>query len=186
MLRRLSGLPQDGRAADIDPLVAPVSEDEARQSGLPTGAPVPAAIRRSVGAALSAPVGTLVERGVVPSAEVLAELVPQLVASTTAQAYEDGALRTLMAATYRAFRNRRSLLLVNLRRQVRVEELPWVRAVAHQRGHAATRRPVHTALRQLGELAAQGFPGTVLPNPLVCELGVLARHPNWTRPWSRS
>ncbi len=82
------------------------------------------AIRRSVGAALSAPVGSLVERGVVPSADVLAELVPRLVASTTAQAYEDGALRTLMAATYRAFRNRRSLLLVNLRRQARVGGCP--------------------------------------------------------------
>lgn len=31
------------------------------------------------------------------------------------------------------------------------------------------------ALRQLGELAVQAFPGTVLPNPLVRELGVLAR-----------
>ncbi|MFE7467560.1 hypothetical protein ACFU6R_26115, partial [Streptomyces sp. NPDC057499] len=32
-----------------------------------------------------------------------------------------------------------------------------------------------TALRQLGELAVQAFPGTILPNPLVRELGVLSR-----------
>ncbi|WP_050515438.1 hypothetical protein [Streptomyces rimosus] len=175
VLRRLSGLPQDVGTADVGPLVAPVSEDEARETGLPAGAPVPAAIRRSVEATLSAPVGTLVARGVVPSAEVLAELVPQLVAATTAQAYEDEALRTLMAANYRAFRNRRSLLLAHLQRQVRVEELPWVRAVARRRGHQTARVPAYSTLRQLGELAVQGFPATILPNALVRELGVLAR-----------
>ncbi|MFD0019799.1 hypothetical protein [Streptomyces sp. NPDC058382] len=172
---RLSGLPQQTGAADVAPLVADVSAREAAESGLPSGAVVPAAVRRVVEAALSAPVTTLVERGVVPSAEVLAELVPQLVASTHAQAYRDEALRTLMAADYRAFRNRRSLLLLDLERQVRVEELPWVRAAAGHRCDSDGRGPAHTALRQLGELAVQAFPGTILPNPLVRELGVLAR-----------
>ncbi|MGW3008664.1 hypothetical protein ACWC9R_07460 [Streptomyces sp. NPDC001219] len=175
VLRRLGALPQDIGAADVDALVVPVTEEERRETGLPSGAPVPATIRRVVEAALSAPLGTLVERGVVPSAEVLAELVPQLVAATTAQAYPDAALRTLMAANYRAFRNRRSLLLLRLERQVRVEELPWVRAVSGQRGDEAAQEEAHSALRQLGELAVQGFPGTLLPNPLVRELGVLAR-----------
>jgi hypothetical protein len=68
----------------------------------------------------------------VSSAEVLATFVPQLMATTTAQAYPDPALRTLAAAHYRAFRNRRSLLLY-LERQVRAEGLPWVRAVAAHR-----------------------------------------------------
>ncbi|WP_373921955.1 hypothetical protein [Streptomyces sp. T12] len=83
--------------------------------------------------ALSAPIGTLVQQGVVPSAEVLAELaepVLQLVAASTARAYGDETLRALRAANYRAFRNRLSRLLLNLERQVRVEELPWVRAVS--------------------------------------------------------
>ncbi|MGW1373251.1 hypothetical protein ACWD6P_03095 [Streptomyces sp. NPDC002446] len=175
VLRRLGELPQDTGAPDVAPLVAAVTEQEHRETGLPVGALVPAPIRRVVEATLSAPIGTLVERGVVPSAEVLAELVPQLVAATTAQAYSDPALRTLVAANYRAFRRRRSLLLLNLQRQVRFEELPWARAVAGQRGDDAAREDAHTALRQLGELAVQGFPGTVLPNPLIRELGVLAR-----------
>ncbi|MCX4637875.1 hypothetical protein OG775_22560 [Streptomyces platensis] len=175
VLRRLGDLPQDVGAADVEALVVPVTELEHRETGLPAGAPVPATLRGVVEATLSAPLGTLVERGVVPSAEVLAELVPQLVAATTAQAYPDEALRTLMAANYRAFRNRRSLLLLHLERQVRIEELPWVRAVSGQRGDEAAQEGAHTALRQLGELAVQGFPGTLLPNPLVRELGVLAR-----------
>ncbi|MFF8968853.1 hypothetical protein [Streptomyces sp. NPDC014995] len=175
VLRRLSGLPQEEGVAEVEPLLTPVSEEEARETGLPAGAAIPRALRRPVEAALSAPLGTLVERGVVPSAEVLAELVPQLVAATTAQAYTEESLRTLAAAHYRAFRNRRSLLLLNLERQVRVEELPWVRAVAGRRSDTEAGEVSALALRQLGELAVQAFPGTILPNPLVRELSVLAR-----------
>lgn len=170
---RLAALPQESGIADLTPVLAPVSEREERDTGLPAGAELPPALRRVVERALSAPVSTLVERGVVPSAEVLAALVPQLVAVTTARSYDDEALRTLMAANYRAFRNRRSLLLLNLERQVRIEELPWVRAVSARRGDTTAEAAL--LLRQLGELAVRGFPGTVLPNPLVRELGVLAR-----------
>ncbi|MFD7133753.1 hypothetical protein [Streptomyces sp. NPDC059894] len=175
VLRRLSGLPPEEGIAEVGPLVAAVSEEEARETGLPAGAAIPPALRRPVETALSAPLGTLVERGVVPSAEVLAELVPQLVAATTAQAYPEESLRTLAAAHYRAFRNRRSLLLLDLERQVRVEELPWVRAVAGRRAGSEADEVSALALRQLGELAVQAFPGTILPNPLVRELSVLAR-----------
>ncbi|WP_030689440.1 hypothetical protein [Streptomyces globisporus] len=173
---RLAGLPQDAGAADVTALVAPVTEAEQRRSGLPAGTPVPPAIRRVVEGARSAPLATLVELGTVPSAEVMAELVPQLVAVETATVYRDGPLRALMAANYRAFRNRRSLLLLDLARQVRPEELPWVRAVSAQRGEdACAERSAHATLRQLGEVAVDGFPGTLLPNPLVRELAVLAR-----------
>ncbi|WP_432277614.1 hypothetical protein [Kitasatospora brasiliensis] len=175
VLRRLAVQPQDTGTADTEPLVAEISASEAEETGLPVGTPVPAAIRQTVEAALSAPIGTLVERGVVPSAEVLAELVPQLVAAVSAEAHPDAALRTLAAANYRAFRNRRSLLLLNLARQVRVEELPWVRAVAPHRLDEDGRSPARAALRRLGELAVQAFPGTLLPNPLVRELAALGR-----------
>ncbi|WP_171165789.1 hypothetical protein [Streptomyces sp. I05A-00742] len=183
VLRRLSALPQESGAADVAPLVADVSAAEARESGLPAGAAIPPAVRLVVETALSAPVGTLVERGVVPSAEVLAELVPQLVAVTSAQAYPDEALRTLMAANYRAFRRRRSLLLRNLAGQVRADELPWVAAVARHRVEGVGQEPAHAVLRQLGELAVQAFPGTILPNPLVRELGVLARQADLGAPF---
>ncbi len=175
VLRRLSELPQETGTADVTPLVAPVSATESRETGLPAGAAIPPAVRQPVETAWSAPIGTLVQRGVVPSAEVLAELVPQLVAVTTAQAYPEEALRMLAAANYRAFRGRRSLLLLNLERQVRVEELPWVRAVSGRRTEAEAGEISALALRQLGELAVQAFPATILPNPLIRELAVLAR-----------
>ncbi|MFF5258304.1 transcriptional regulator [Actinomadura viridis] len=177
LLARLSDLPQDGGITAPERLTGPVTGEEALRTGVAEGTAIPRALRETVESALAAPLGTLVERGVVPSAEAMAELVPQLVAWTTAQAYRDEALRTLMAALYRAFRNRRSLLLLNLERQFQLNELPWVRAVH------ASRRAVRdgdrdaqaSALVRLGELALQGFPGTLLPNPLVKEFDALAR-----------
>ncbi|MFD5494168.1 hypothetical protein ACFWH4_14900 [Streptomyces sp. NPDC127091] len=186
MLRRLAVLPQETGITDVAPLLGAVTEEESRETGLPAGAVVPPTIRQVVESTLSAPLGTLVERGVVPSAEVLAELVPQLVAATTAQAYGDETLQALMAANYRAFGNRRSLLLLNLERQVRVEELPWVRAVSGQRS-AVLGKPdgegALAVLRQLGELAVRAFPGTILPNPLVREFGVLERQCDLSAPF---
>lgn len=178
MLRRLSVHPRETGITDVAPLLGRVTEEENRETGLPAGAVVPATVVRVVESALSAPLGTLVDRGIVPSAEVMAELVPQLVAATTAHAYGDETLRAVMAAHYRAFRNRRSLLLLKLEQQVRVEELPWVRAVSGQRSvvpGTADGEGALLVLRTLGEVAVQAFPGTLLPNPLVREFGVLDR-----------
>lgn len=176
VLARLADAREDSGVPSIDPFVAPVTEDESRRTGVTAGAVLPDWLCDIVKNALRAPVPTLIERGIVPSAEVLAELTPQLVAATTASAYPDPALRRLMAAQYTAFRNRRTLLLLNLESQVRMEELPWVRAVRHYRRTDGTgEREAHAVLVQLGELALQGFPGTALPNPLLSELGALAK-----------
>ncbi|MFJ3516183.1 hypothetical protein [Streptomyces sp. NPDC090131] len=176
VLRRLSRLDPAGGTADVEAPLAPVDERESLETGLPVGAAVPTAIGNCVRAALSAPLEELVARGVVPSAEVLAELVPQLVAAVTADQYTDEPLRNLMAGTYCAFRNRRSLLLLNLQHQVRIEELPWLRAVsAHRDAAAGVQEQAEEALRRLGGLAVSAFPATVLPNPLVRELSHLGR-----------
>ncbi|WP_173095895.1 hypothetical protein [Actinomadura verrucosospora] len=176
VMARLAEARQDSGAPSIDPFVAPVTEEESRRTGVEAGAVLPGWLHDTVKNALRAPVPTLIERGIVPSAEVLAELTPQLVAATTASSYPDPALRRLMAAQYTAFRNRRSLLLLNLESQVRMEELPWVAAVQRYRRTDGTgEREAHAVLVQLGELALQGFPGTVLPNPLLSELGALTR-----------
>ncbi|MFJ5788356.1 hypothetical protein [Streptomyces hydrogenans] len=171
---RLAGLPQESGLADVAPYVTPVTAAEGVRTGLPEGADVPPSVRRVVAATRSAPLGVLVAAGVVPSAEAMAELVPQLVAAERTAVHRDPELRALMAANYRAFRVRRSLLLVNLARQVTPEELPWVRAVGgHAAGDDTTRSSAVAAARTLAETAVEHFPGTLLPNPLVRELGVL-------------
>ncbi|MEF2528501.1 hypothetical protein [Streptomyces sp. CS62] len=185
---RLAELDQGAGTPDVDGPVAPIGAPEAEATGLPAGTAVPPRLRQVVAGALSAPPETLVERGLVPSAEVLAALVPQLVANATAARHADPALRTLAAATYRAFRNRRSLLLLHYAHQVRVDELPWVKAVAAHGTDADTgaraRAAAHAALRRVGDLAVGAFPGTLLPNPLVREMSHLAQQAELSAPFT--
>ncbi|MEV4251644.1 transcriptional regulator [Spirillospora sp. NPDC049652] len=157
----------------------------AGRPGVPVGTVMPDVVLRTVGQGLRAPIETLVERRIVASAEVLAGLVPQLVASTVAMDYADERLATLVSAGYRAFRKRRSLLLVNLEHQVRFEELPWVRAIESRRGSGgdAARAAARTALTRLGELTLTAFPGTIIPNRLVTELSALARQAGLDAPF---
>lgn len=137
---------------------------------------VPAGLRRKVMAARRGTVAELIELGVVPSAEVLAQLVPDLTAATTALAYRDDALQRLMAATYRAFNRRRSLLLLDLQHQVRLTELPWVQAVDSFRTPTGeSQAAAREILIRISENALSGFPATILPNPLLQELGALAK-----------
>jgi len=171
---RLSGLPPDRGVDSIDDLVAPVTVTEAAVSGLPVGTPMPPSVRRALRRAIESTVDDLLERGLVPSAEVLARLVPQIAAATSAAGYPDQAAHWLVAQSYLAFRTRRSLLLLNYEHQVRIDELPWMQ---HLLRHRVADRGLDagSSFRRLGELTLHGFPATVIPNPLVEELGVLAR-----------
>ncbi|TDC79233.1 hypothetical protein E1193_19430 [Micromonospora sp. KC606] len=172
---RLAGLPQDIGISDVDHVLRPVDADEAHPAGVVAGWPTPCPVARVVARAAAGTLEQLIDRGVIASAEELARLTPRLAAATAASAYPDPALRILMDATYRAFRNRRSLLLLNLEHQVRVAELPWVQAVASARVDTSdTRDQACRALVRLASAAVWGFPATVLPNPLVGELSTLS------------
>lgn len=172
---RLARLDQRTGIRDIAPLLRPVTAEEERQNGPPAASAFPMSMRRRVTRAWAAPVDELVEHGAVPSAEVLADLIPRISAATVSASYPDPALSSLMAATHRAFADRRSLLLLNLEHQVRITELPWVSAVGPHRQHSnETREHSRATLVRVAHLALWGFPATVLPNPLLQELGALA------------
>jgi hypothetical protein len=167
---RLSGFPADGGIPSLDSVTALA----------PEGRLFPGTLLRKAERALEAPADELVERGIIGSAEVLATVLPQITAQVHAAGFEDQALRRLYAQGYAAFRRRRSLLLLNLERQVRYADLPWVAALRAvrsgsgddgERGRAAARR----ALEEVTLLALTSFPGTILPNPLVSEMAALAR-----------
>lgn len=183
LVARLGNLPQDEGLTDV----ATVTDDIEIEVVVPQLGPgepgrrvvtaaVPPALAAVVERAQAAPVDTLIERGVIPSAEVLAQLIPQISAATFATAYEEPALRALTAATYRAFRTRRSVLLLNLQRQVQIHELPWVVATErHASASAVSRSHAYATLNRVAALAIRHFPGTILPNKLVRELSALAR-----------
>lgn len=123
-----------------------------------------------------APLDALVERGVIPSAEELARVLPQLTGQVRAQALPDEPGRRLYAAIYRAFRRRRGLLLVSYAHQVRFHELPWVAALENARsdGRAQAARASQVVARA-SVACLRAFPQTITPNKLVTELSALAQ-----------
>ena len=129
-------------------------------------------IARVLRQATQAPLPDLLRAGIVRSAETLAELAPQLTAETVAERYTDPMAGTLAKRTYRAFANRRGVLLLNHQSQVGVESIPWFSALERT---AATGGPnlAHTQAAELATLALRHFAGTVLPNSLVRELSRL-------------
>jgi hypothetical protein len=138
---------------------------------LPAG--TPPSVRTKVARALEAPVAELVRQHVLVSAEQLAEVLPQVTARHLAAGIADPVAAGLHARLYAAFRRRRTLLLLDLRSQVRFEELPWAAALDGFRTGAG--QGLTEALRETVVLALTGFPATMLPNPLVSELSALAR-----------
>ncbi|TCC66372.1 hypothetical protein E0H73_05685 [Kribbella pittospori] len=170
---RLDRYPGDGGLPSLDPIEADVTEDEV--SVAPPGWPMPPHLVAKAARALEAPVGELVERGVITSGEVLAQVLPQVTSQLIAANIADAALASTYARTYAAFRRRRSLLLLNLEHQVRFEDLPWVAAVSpyrERREQAA--RSAAQSLRETTVLALSSFPQAMLPNPLMREFGALA------------
>lgn len=181
---RLAMLPSDGGLTRPGDVLSPVTSVEAAAVGLPEEAPLPGPVVRVVHRTLAGSIEELIAAGGIPSAEVLASLAPQLGASTTARSYEDPALSSLMAANYRAFRSRRSLLLLDLNKQVQLEELPWVQAAqGHRRTGARQQSQALITLARLGALTLETFPATVLPNMVVTELRSLASEAGLRLPW---
>lgn len=179
LAQRLQTLPANEGLDDLTTATADITADEGRAAGLHhlpgDRVTVPASLRRKLRRCLDQPVVEWVEQGLVTSADALAELLPQITGAIAAQDLADPALQRLHGAIYRAFRRRRSLLLLNLASQVRLEELPWVAAIQSQRqlrdDHAAAARE---ALAGITMLALRAFPQAILPNTLLQELRTLA------------
>jgi hypothetical protein len=175
LVARLSELPQHEGVASLDEVLAPVSGEEAGRFGVPAGHSIPEGLAVNLRRCLDAPVGALVEQGVIRSAEVLARVVSQVTSQVRAAGVADAELRRLYGAVYAAFRRRRSLLLLNLQSQVKLEELPWVRAInAFRDEGVSARQQARQVLEKLVALAVTAFPQQILPNKLLQEVRALA------------
>jgi len=171
VVERLADLPSDAGIGQLDPVLDAVTIDSSDKSATD----LPLSLVRKVERALEAPIEDLVGRGIIPSSEVLAQVLPQISSHVASAAFADPALRELYAKVYAAFRRRRSLLLLNLEHQVKIEELPWVAALESFQASTATGRiRAADTLRHAALLALTSFPQTILPNPLVREMTALA------------
>ncbi|MCV9996235.1 hypothetical protein OIU93_18340 [Paeniglutamicibacter sp. ZC-3] len=127
-------------------------------------------VRKATRQATQAPLPDLLRQGIVRSAELLAELAPQLTAETVASRYSDASAGVLAKRLYRAFANRRSLLLLNHQSQVTIDALPWFNLLEQAGVHEQKQSLAHVQGLELAALALDHFPGTLLPNSLIREL----------------
>jgi hypothetical protein len=162
--------------AGVDDLSAVLQVSETETSPRSPTALVPPGVLRRLQRCLNDSLEGLIQRGVVTSGEVLAKLLPQRTSQLRAAGFGDGSMRALFAATYQAFRRRRSLLLLNLQKQVQIDDLPWVAAMNRFRDSDATAaRSASDALEEFASIAIAQFPQTMLPNKLLQEFVALAR-----------
>lgn len=171
VVARLRALPADA-GLDLDAVSAPVSAEEAAQSGVAAGTALPGYLAPKLARSWDAMLETLVDRGVVGSGEVFARLLPPITAQIRAATISDEVGRQLYVALYTAFRRRRSVLLLDLEQQVRFAELPWAAELEAARG--SDLGAAHRAVADIGGLALRAFPYTITPNKLVTELDALA------------
>ncbi|MEM7247419.1 MAG: hypothetical protein AAF533_18915 [Acidobacteriota bacterium] len=171
--RRLSVFPETGGVTEPATIEATIRPDESER--IAEGTELPEALVAKTRRALEAPMEELLERGIITSSETLARVLPQLTSHAMATGFDDPGLTTLCQQLHEAFRRRRSLLLLNLERQVQLEELPWFPPLERRRSNAldlsAATRDV---LEQVTLTTLLAFPHALLPNRLIRELGALA------------
>lgn len=176
VIERMQVLPHNRGVDDIVPLQRPLDAAEAERFRLPEDCVVPETIRRKVERCLNETVQELIARGLITSGETLARVLPQMTSSVRAAGIADPTLRKLYAAIYRAFRKRRSLLLLNLQKQVQLEELPWITALDRfRRKRVGTSEAAQHTLAEIARIAYQAFPHVILPNKLLQEMRALAK-----------
>jgi hypothetical protein len=179
VLTRLEKHRGDEALDDVGHLQQPVDWNEAVVFQIPESTPIPESIQRKVERCLSETIDVLVERGLITSGETLARVLPQTISALRSAGISDPALRNLYASIYRAFRRRRSLLLLNLEKQVQLEELPWVAAIEQFRTeNLSDNELARQALEEITLLTTSSFPHAILPNKLLQELRALAKGAN--------
>ena len=129
-MSRLEKRPANEGLDDLSQVRSPVDAEESRIFRIPVDTSVPQSIQHKVERCLNETVAVSSrDRGLITSGETLARVLPQMTSGLRAAGISDPSLRRLYAAIYRSFRQRRSLLLLNLEKQVQIEELPWVAAI---------------------------------------------------------
>ena len=173
--KRLSKYPAHSGISDFADLSGPITADEALDWGQGDGVTIPSAIQRLLQRCRSGTISELIDHGLITSGDTVARVLPAMTAQLSSSGLCDEALRMVYACTYRAFRRRRSLLLVNLQRQVGLSELPWVAAIEGDRQlDTAVAEAAKQSLVESSALTLCAFPYAILPNKLLQEFRALA------------
>lgn len=176
VVERLGAYWQDGPLDEPESVLQPMDHRDSERFRLPVGTAVPTSVTRKVERCRRGEVDDLIESGIITSSETLARLLPQITASINATGIADPDLRRVWSSIYEGFRRRRSLLLLNLEKQVQFEELPWIQVLEHTRKDSlSARRAAEQALHDLALCAITRFPQAIVPNKLLQELSFLVK-----------
>ncbi len=174
--RRLDTYPKDAPLDGMDSVRQLLANDEPAEIGIRDVTSLPPSIQKKIERCVCETVEVLVERGIITSGETLARVLPQMTSGLRAAGISDTVLRQLYAAIYRAFRRRRSLLLLNLEKQIQLEELPWIAAIERFRTDSLTTQELaKQVLREVTTLSFVSFPYAILPNKLLQELNAIVK-----------
>ena len=176
MMKALQRHPSDLGLDDSEQIALTTIDIDGAKPGAVAKVQVPTSIQTKVARCLNAEADVLVERGIISSSETLAQVLPQLTSGIRAARFTDPALRQLYSSIYQAFRRRRSLLLLDLQKQVQLEELPWIRAIDGFRAEdLSSAELARQTLEEVTILALTSFPQAVIPNKLLQELNALSK-----------
>lgn len=174
--QRLENYPGADGVADFSPLLKPITDEEAKCYALTVGTIIPPAVRLRLERCRKGTIAELIGHGLISSGDTVARVLPAMTAEICSAGYRDEMLQTLGGATYRAFRRRRSSLLVNLQSQVKIAELPWVMALESEREtNVNSITGARQALVEASALTLSAFPQAILPNKLLQEFVSLAQ-----------
>lgn len=175
VIDRLIQMPQDEGLNSLEGPLMPVTEKEAIEHEIDVGRVLRTRLETKVRRCLASTVEDLIGQGILTSSESLARVIPQITGQVRAAGLTDPELRQIDNQIYQAFRRRRSLLLLNLENQVKLEELPWIQAINRYREYGAdTKAEARQTLEQVFVAAIRAFPHQILPNKLLQEIRSLA------------
>lgn len=170
LVDRLSGFPKRSGFDNIETVVEPLADNNGTQNLIPQY------FVKKIQRSLRDTVGSLVKLGVITSGDTLAKVLPQITASVHALAFNDPDLQKLYSSIYRAFRKRRSLLLLNLESQVRLEELPWVAILKNFRSSDSGEKDLaKQCMKEMATITLTSFPYEIIPNKLLQEFHGLSQ-----------
>ncbi|KAL0215935.1 hypothetical protein P9112_008119 [Eukaryota sp. TZLM1-RC] len=144
------------------------------KSGLQAFEDGPGMFFKVIKRAMITSVQELFDAGLINSAEQLSRIANQLLVYSKISSYKDESVKYLMFQLYHAFERRRSLLLLNLEGQVRIEEVPHFQKLLDHLDMAEV-----LIQRQMQEFDAcklvlraylERFPFTQLPNKFISAL----------------
>ena len=176
IMKRLERYPPEEGIENWEEVIQPASSEESKIWNVDEKSTFPKSILRKAQRCQRDSIDHLVKHEVITSGEVLAQVLPQITSEIQSSGILDPSLRHLYSAMYKAFRKRRSLLLLNFEKQVQIAEIPWIAAIEPFRNSSiSTNELAKQTLEELVKLTINSFPYAILPNKLLQEFNALIK-----------